>query len=79
MMRERGVGNVQLFLDFADDQAFGMSGEQQLHDAQAGSVPMAENMSANLRFCEDCLVWRRAYFDICRNMVWCQAAVGDGL
>ena len=36
MMGERGVGDVEFLLNFADDQAFGMRGEQELHDAQAG-------------------------------------------
>ena len=34
-MRERGIGNVDLGLDISDDHAFGFSGHQKLHDAQA--------------------------------------------
>src|ERR1700722_1493044 len=36
VMGQGGVGDIELLLNFADDQALGMSGEQQLHDAQAG-------------------------------------------
>ena len=32
---ERGIGNVDLGLDIADDHAFGFSGHEQLHDAEA--------------------------------------------
>jgi hypothetical protein len=35
MMGQRGVGNVELFLNFAYNQALGVGGEQQLHDPQA--------------------------------------------
>jgi hypothetical protein len=33
---EGGIGNVEFLLDFADDQAIGMRGQEQLHDAQPG-------------------------------------------
>jgi hypothetical protein len=36
VMGERGVRDIELRLNFADDQAFGMGGEQELHDAEAG-------------------------------------------
>ncbi len=36
VMGEGGVRDVEFGLNFADDQAFGMGGKQQLHDAQAG-------------------------------------------
>jgi hypothetical protein len=35
VMRERGVGDVDLGLDIADDHAFGLSGHKELHDAEA--------------------------------------------
>lgn len=35
VMRERGVGDVDLGLDIADDHAFGLSGHEELHDAEA--------------------------------------------
>jgi hypothetical protein len=35
MMGERGIGNVQLFLNVSHDETLGMSGEQELHDAKA--------------------------------------------
>ncbi len=36
MMGEGGVGDVEFLLNFADYQAFGMSLQEQLHNAQAG-------------------------------------------
>ena len=36
VMRERGTGDVELGLEFADDQAIGVGREQEPHDAQAG-------------------------------------------
>jgi hypothetical protein len=35
MVRERRAGNLEFFLNIPDDEAFGMRGQQQLHDAQA--------------------------------------------
>src|SRR6201981_863001 len=36
MVGERGIGDVEFLLDFADHEAFGMRLQQELHDAQAG-------------------------------------------
>src|SRR6201981_2632243 len=36
MVGERGIGDVEFLLDFADHKAFGMRLQQKLHDAQAG-------------------------------------------
>ena len=33
-MRKSGIGNVQFRLQFADDQAVGVGGQEQLHDAE---------------------------------------------
>src|SRR5215831_1617402 len=35
VMRQCGVGNVQLGLDLADDEALRLGGHQELHDAKA--------------------------------------------
>ncbi len=35
MVGERGVGDFEFTLNLADDQAFRMGGEQQLHDAES--------------------------------------------
>jgi hypothetical protein len=35
VMRKSGIGNVQFRLQFADDQAAGVGGQEQLHDAEA--------------------------------------------
>ena len=36
VVRERGVGDVQIFLNVTYDEPLGMGGEQELHDAKAG-------------------------------------------
>ena len=36
MMRQRGIGDAQLVLDFAHDQTLRVGREQQLHDAEPG-------------------------------------------
>jgi hypothetical protein len=35
MVREGGIGDIQLGLHLAHNQSFGMRGEQELHDAKA--------------------------------------------
>src|ERR1700674_1791011 len=34
MVRKRGAGNLELILNLADHEPFGVGGEQQLHNAQ---------------------------------------------
>ena len=48
MVGQGRVRNVEFFLNLADNQAVRVRGQKQLHDAKAGSVPIAENMSAYL-------------------------------
>ena len=36
MVGKRGAGDIEFGLDVSDDQAVGMGGEEQLHDAKAG-------------------------------------------
>ena len=58
MMGQRGVRNIELLLNFADDQAFGMGGKRSCMMRSRGSVPMAENMSAYLATCAaDFFAW----------------------
>src|SRR5207249_4329844 len=36
MVRQSGIGDIEFFLYLADDEPIGMSGQEELHDAEPG-------------------------------------------